>query len=116
MVDKARDHRIGYELDRRTPPASVEQHVMQVDAMDNDVGIFETGAERSGGRNSHQFIAVERIQHQERGRRIRNGHDLRHQTEAIENMKYVRPELNAIANGAEFGGAFEHARGPAASR
>ena len=52
----------GIELDRRIAPAGVEQHVMQVDAMDDDVGMLEARAERRAGRDARvTSLAVERI-------------------------------------------------------
>ena len=63
----AAHHRIGDELDGVAAPAGIEQDVMHVDAMDDDVGMFETGAKRgAAGGNAHQFLAAQRIQHQHR--------------------------------------------------
>ena len=62
--------------------AGIEQHVMQIDAVNDDVGIFETRAKRCAGRNPHKLLAVERIQHQNGGRRISDGQDLIHQRPA----------------------------------
>ena len=90
---------------------------MHVDAMHDDVGMFEAGAKRgAAGGNAHQFLAAQRIQHQHRRRRIGDSHHLLGQAEAIEHMKDVGAELDAVADGAEFGCAFEHAGRPAAER
>ena len=89
---------------------------MQIDAVNDDVGIFEARAKRRPGRNSHQLLAVERVQHQNGRRRIRNGQHLIDQAEAVEHMEDVGAELDAVADGAEFRRAFEHARGPSAPR
>ena len=113
---ETRDHGVGDQLDRIVAPAGVEQDVMHVDAMNDDVGMLEARAERRCGRNAHDLLAVERVEHQQRGRRIRNGKHLLAQAEAVEDVKDVGPELDAVADGAEFRRAFEHARGAAAPR
>ena len=44
--------------------AGVEQDVMEIDAVNDDVGIFETRPKGRAGWNSRQFFAVQRVQHQ----------------------------------------------------
>jgi hypothetical protein len=97
-------------------PAGVEQNTMHVDAMDDDVGLFEAGVERRAGRNADEFLAVECIEHQQRSRHISDGEHLFAHAEAVEDVKDIGPELDAVADGAEFRRAFEHARGVAAVR
>ena len=89
---------------------------MQIDAMDNDVGISEARLQRRTGRNPHQFAAVERVPHQYGRGRIRYRQNLLHQTYSVEDVKDVRPELDAVADGAEFRRAFEHAHLSSAAR
>ena len=113
---EARDHGVGDQLDRIVLPAGVEQDVMHVDAMNDDVGMLEARAERRGRRNAYELLAVERVEHQQRGRGIRDGEHLVAQAEAVEDVKDVGPELDAVADGAEFRRAFEHTRGTAAPR
>ena len=97
-------------------PAGVEQDVMQIDAMNDDVGIFKARAERGTGRDAHQLLAGERVHHQNASRRIRDRQHLLAQAEAVEDVKDVGAELDAVADGAELRRAFEHARRPAAAR
>ena len=67
---KLRDHGVGLERDQRIAAAGVEQHVMQVDAVDDDVGILEAGAERRPGRDPRDLVAGQRIEHEHGGRRV----------------------------------------------
>ena len=107
-------HRIGDELDRAVGPASVQQHVMQIDAVNDDVRVFETGAERGAGRYANNLLPGKRIEHRNCRRCIGNSKDLFHQAETVEHMKNVRSELNAVTDGAELRRAFKHARRAAA--
>src|SRR5262249_26581631 len=99
----------GVERDERIAPASVEHDVMQIDAVDDDVGIFEAGAQRRSGWHPRDLLAVECVDHQRGGWRIGLfQHGIAH-ADAIERMKDIRPELDAIADSAEGRRAFEHA-------
>ena len=69
-VFEAGDHGVRHQLDLRHAPAGVEQRVMQVDAVDDDVGMLEARAERRAGRHAHQLVAGEGVAHQHRGRAI----------------------------------------------
>ena len=80
---------------------------MQIDAVHDEVGIFEACTERRPGGNPRQFFAVERVQHQESGGRIGDGQHRIAEAETIEDVKHVRPKLDAIADGAEFRRAFK---------
>src|SRR5262245_42493035 len=109
MVRKAGHHGIGHERDEWIATASVEQNVMQIDAMDDDVGKSEASAKRRSGGHSRDLLAAKRVDHQNGGRRVGLcEHRVAH-ADAIEHMKDIGSELDAIADGAERRRAFEHA-------
>jgi hypothetical protein len=91
-------------------PAGIEQNVMQIDAVNDDVGVLEACPERCPGRDAHQLLAGERVHHEKRDRRIRGGQHLLGYADAIERMKDVGSELDAVTDGADLRPAFEHAR------
>ena len=102
------DHGIRHQLDFRYALAGVEQRVVQVDAVDDDVGVLEPPAERRTGRHAHQLVAGEGIAHQHRWRAVGLLHHRGGDADAVEHVEDVGAELDAIADGAEFGRAFEH--------
>ena len=103
VVLELRDHGVGLERDQRLAAAGVEQHVMQVDAVDDDVGMLETGAERRPGRHPRDFVAGQRIEHQHGGRRVGLFEHRCAHADPIERVKDVGAELDAVADGAELG-------------
>ena len=109
VIIVGRDHGIRHQLDLGRAPAGIEQHVMQVDAVDDDVGILEARAERRPGRDAHELLAGEGVTHQRGGRAIRLVHHRVADPDAVQHMEDIRPELDAVADGAEFRRAFEHA-------
>src|SRR6476646_7685642 len=75
---------------------------MQVDPMQDDIGIFESLFERGSGRNTHDHAAVDGVEH---GDRIRDDRLLEHgltDAETIEHMKYVGAELDAVTDCTKF--------------
>ena len=82
---------------------------MQVDPMDDDVGIMEARAQRRPGRDPRDLVAGERIEHQQRGWKIGLCQNRVGDADTRERMKHVGAELNAVADGAERRRAFEHA-------
>ncbi len=115
-VFEIRHGRVGDKFDRAIRPAGVEQNVMHVDAMHDDVRIFEACAERRPGRDAEQILAVERIHQQQRLRKIGDRFHLLAETETIEDVENVRAELDAVADGAKLRRALEYANGAAALR
>ena len=55
----------GDEFDGAVAPASFEQDVMYIDAMDDDVGMLETGPERGPGGDPDQLLAAEGVHQQQ---------------------------------------------------
>ena len=89
---------------------------MHIDAVNDDVRVLEARAECYPGRDTHQLPAGERIHHHNGDRRIRGGQHLVGHADAIEHMKDIGSELDAVADGAERRRAFEDARTPSAAR
>src|SRR6266702_135182 len=87
------------KFDSIAAAACIEQDIMEIDAVNDDVGIFETRPERRAGWNSHQFFAVQRVQQQQSRRRIRYCKDLVHKAETVKDVKNIGAELDAIADG-----------------
>jgi len=44
VILEAHDHGLGHELDELAAACSIEHRLMEIDAVDDDVGIFEAGA------------------------------------------------------------------------
>ncbi len=59
-----------FKLDIGQGPAGIEQHIVQIDPMNDDVGMLEAAAKRIAGRHARDLAAVERIQHDQRRRQI----------------------------------------------
>src|SRR6476660_9923115 len=88
---------------------------MQVDPMQDDIGIFESLFERGSGRNTHDHAAVDGVEH---GDRIRDDRLLEHgltDAETIEHMKYVGAELDAVTDCTKFRCFFENLDRPSLS-
>ena len=96
--------------------AGVDQHAMQIDAVDDDVRMREAATECCAGRDARDFCAVERIEHDECWRHARLAHHRRADAEPVEDVKHIRPELNAVTDRAEFLRRFEHAHAQSAPR
>jgi hypothetical protein len=77
--------------------------------MNDDVRIFEASAKRRSGGHSRNLLAIKRIDHQNGGRRVGLFEHRVTDANAIEHMKDIGSELDAIADGAERRRAFEHA-------
>src|SRR5215468_5435502 len=105
-------HGVGHEGDQWLASTSVEQGIVHIDAVDDDVGIFEASAKRGTSRHARYFLAVECVEHQQ-GRRTIGflEHSLAH-ADAIERVKDVRAKLDSIANGTKCGSAFKDNDGP----
>jgi hypothetical protein len=110
------DHRLRHQLDAIVVPAGIEQNVMQIDAVNDDVRMLEARPERRPGRDTYQLLAGERVHHEKRHRRIRGGQHLLGDADAIEHVKDVGSELDAVADGAELRPALKHSRAPPAAR
>ena len=106
-IFEAGHHGVGQQFYFVVVPACIEQDVMQIDAMNDDVRVFEPGAKRSAGRNADQLLAGQRIDHQNRRRRIGHGQNLLHQAQAIQDVKNIWAELDAVADGAELRCSFK---------
>ena len=89
---------------------------MHIDAVNDDVRVLEARAECCPGRDADQLPAGERIHHHNGNRRIRRGQHPVGDADAIEHMKDVGSELDAVADGAELRRAFKDARAPSAAR
>jgi hypothetical protein len=103
-----RHHRVGHQRDRAFAPAGIQQHIMEVDAVDDDIGVLEAGAERHAGRDPRHLLAIEGVEHEDGGRLIRHAHDVGRNAQLFEHVEDVGPELDAIADRTEVGRAFEH--------
>ena len=99
------------QFDVRQRPAGVEQHAVQVDAMDDDVGPLEPALEALAGRDADDLAAVSRVDHQHRlgADRLRQ-HRISH-AEPVEHREDVGAELDAVADDAELLRLLEHAHG-----
>jgi hypothetical protein len=114
---EARHHRVADECDQIIAPAGIEQHVMKVDAVNDDVGIFEAGAEFwDAGWYPSDLTAVEGIDHQDSRRRIGFFEHGGAHAYAVQCIKDIGAELDAVAYGAEFRRAFKHAHREAVAR
>ena len=116
LVLETGDHGLGHELDRVRALRRLEQNIMQIDAMNDDVWMGETGAERRPGRDARHLCAAERVEHEQCGRRIRRLAHRLADAEAVEDVEDIGAELDAVTDRAEFRRAFEHARAPATLR
>src|SRR5262249_13437257 len=86
--------------------------MVQVDAVHDDIGIFETAAERFTRWDAHDFLAIERVEHHDRGRLDRLGEHGFAQSQPLEHVEHIGPQLNAVADRTEFRSFFEHAHRP----
>ena len=109
MVDESADHGVRFQGDARIAPAGVEQNVVQIHPVHDDVRIFEAVAQGRPGGDPRDFLAVERVEHQQGRWGIRRREHLVAQADAVEHVKHVWPELDAIADGAEGWRPFQHA-------
>ena len=89
---------------------------MHIDAVNDDVRVLEARAECYPGRDADQLLAGEGVHHHDGNRRIRRGQHLVGHADAIEHMKDIGSELDAVADGAELQRAFKDARTPSAAR
>src|SRR5262249_37652628 len=112
---EAHDHGVGNKLHLRRALAFVKQRLMQVDTVDGDVGMLEARSKCFPRRNSREHTTREGVAHQQGRRAISLGHDCSGDADTIEYVKDIGTELDAVADRAKFGGAFEHARGPSAA-
>jgi hypothetical protein len=114
---EARHHGVAHQRDQRIAPTGIEQNVMQIDAMNDDVRIFEAGAERRDtGRYPGHLFAVEGVDHHDSGRRVGLLQHRRGHADAVQRVKDVGARLDTETDGAESARAFEHADRPAAAR
>ena len=109
VVGEAGDHRIRLEGDQRIAPAGLEQNVVQIDAVDDDIGIVKARAKRRTRRDPRYFVAVERVEHQESGRKVGLCKHARAHPDAIEHVEHIGPELDAKADRPKRRCAFEDA-------
>ena len=86
---------------------------MQIDPMNDDVGVPETGPERSAERKARDLLARIGIDHQAGIRHIALVENRIRDTQPIEHRNHIGAELDAIPDGAEFGRLFENAHAPA---
>ena len=101
------------QSDRAGGAAGVQQNFVQVDAMDDDVRRAEAGAQLRIVGDMRDLGAGERVEHHAGARQDRLRQQRLDQAEAREHRKHVGPELNAVADGAEFGRGFKDAYAPA---
>jgi hypothetical protein len=81
---------------------------MEIDTMDNDVGVPEAGMERRAGRHPRNFFAVEGVEHQHGGWRICLFENGAADPNSVERVIDVGPELDAVAYRALVRLAFQH--------
>ena len=86
-----------------------EQNVMQVDAVNVDVGMLEALLDIGAGIDAHNFLAAIGIEPYRCRRKMRLALDRIADAEPVEHVKDVRAELNAVADGAEFLRLLEYA-------
>jgi len=86
---------------------------VQIDAVDDDVRMFESRRERfPAGWHLGDVVAAERVAHPHRRWDIADTpHRLAH-AEPVEHREHVRPELNAVADHAEFRRALKQPHAP----
>jgi hypothetical protein len=101
------------ERDLGACPAGIHQHLVQVDPVNDDVGVPETGPERSAERKARDLLARIGVDHQAGIRHIALVENRISNTKPIEHRNHVGAELDAIADGAEFRRLFENTHAPA---
>ena len=94
----------------------LEQHVVQIGAMNERIRMMEFLAERCAERNARDFLAGDRIQHHQIFGKYRKRADRFDQPELFEHPEYVRPKLDAGADLLELGGLLDDLRGNALAR
>jgi hypothetical protein len=104
------------ELDKIGFAALLEQHIVQIGAMDERIGVMKFAAEGVIERNARDFIAGDGIEHDQVVWKHRERADRLDQSKPFEHPEHVRPELNASADLLEYGGLFDHLRGNALAR
>ena len=88
----------------------LKQHVMQIGAMDERVGIVELSAERVAERNARDLLAGDGIEHHQIFGKDRERADRLDQAKPLEHPEHVGPELNAGADLLERRGLLDHLR------
>src|SRR5262249_13060062 len=106
---ETRDAGAALHDDARHRRAGVDEHAMNVLAMDDDVGMDKAAAKILSGRDVRDLGARERVEHQDVRRDRRFAHHGRRDAEAIEHGKDIRPELDAVADWRELLRLLEHA-------
>ena len=94
----------------------LEQHVMQIGAMDKRIGMMEFLAERVTERNARDFLAGNGIEHHQIFRKYRERADWLDEAEPFQHPECVRAELDAGADLLEGDGLLDHLRGDALAR
>ena len=92
------DFLAGIESDAIGFAAGSSKHIVQVGAMNERVGVFEFLAERFAQRNPRDFLAGDRIHHDQIVGKHRERADRLDQSEQFEHPEHVRPKLDAGAD------------------
>lgn len=93
--------------------AGVEEHLVDVDAVDHAVGVAVGGARHVAQRHTHHRLAGADVVHAHVGREVGDLVDRLGQAQDLEHLEAVGPELDAGADFAEGGRLFQHGDGVA---
>ena len=96
--------------------AGFEQNLMQIGAMDQRVRVTEFLAERITERNAGDFLAGDRIHHDEVVRKHRERADRRDKTQDSEHPEHVGAKLDAGTDLLELGRLLDDLRGDTLAR
>ena len=113
---EAGDLALHLQRDRRQFATGVEEHLMQVGAVDHAVGLAVGGQRLLADRRAHHQFAAAHVAHHQVGRKVGDAPDRLGQAQVLEQTKHVGPELDAGADLAQGVGLLEHLHGVALSR
>ena len=106
----------GAELDQRVVAAGLQQHAMQIAAMDHGIGIAEARAERLAEIDMGDLAVGQRIHQAELVDIDRHAARRFADAQPVEAVEGVGPELDAGADLAQLRGLLQHQRGDALLR
>ena len=104
------------EADQIGFPAGLEQHLVQIGAMDQRVRVMEFLAEGVAERNARNLLPGDRIHHDEVVGKDRERADRLDQAERLEHPEHVGPELDAGADFLELRRLLDDLRGDPLAR
>jgi hypothetical protein len=96
------DRCIGDHLHIGQRAARIQEHLMQVDAMDHDIGLAEALKKGLAGRNAGYHAAVDPVIHHQRLRPQRFRQHCVGYAQPVEHPEHVGAELDAEADDTEF--------------